>query len=106
MADQWYVFKLDTGADVTVISSADLHEFRNTTELQPPDRQLCGPSSVVLPVAGCFSGTLQYKDRITEETIYVVKQLQTSLLRRPAITRLTSCHDNLWLREILSNRTV
>ena len=76
------VFKLDTGADVTVISSADLREFRNTIELQPPDRQLCGPSSVVLPVAGCFSGTLQYKDRITEETSYVVKQLQTPLLGR------------------------
>ena len=74
------VFKLDTGADVIVISSADLHEFRNTIELQPPDRQLCGTGSVVLPVAGCFSGTLQHKDRITEETFYVVKQLQTSLL--------------------------
>ena len=82
------VFKLDTGADVTVISSADLHEFRNTTELQPPDRQFCGPSSVVLPAAGCFSGTLQYKDRITEETIYVVKQLQTPLLGSRDITRL------------------
>ena len=76
------VFKLDTGADVTVILSAGLHEFRNTIELQPPDRQVCGLSSVVLPVPGCFLGTLQYKDRITEETIYVVKRLQTPLLGR------------------------
>ena len=76
------VFKLDTGADVTVILSADFHEFRNTIELQPPDRQVCGLSSVVLPVPGCFLGTLQYKDRITEETICVVKRLQTPLLGR------------------------
>ena len=82
------VFKLDTGADVTVILSADLHEFGNIIESQPPDKQPGGPNSAVLPVAGCLLVTLQYKDRITEETIYVVKSLQTPLLGRQAIIRL------------------
>ena len=52
------VFKLDTGADVTVISSADFVEYRKTVKLKPPDRQLYGPGSAILPVIGYFLGTL------------------------------------------------
>ena len=48
------VFKLDTGADVTVISSADFVVYRKTVKLKPPDRQLYGP---ILPVIGYFLGT-------------------------------------------------
>ena len=82
------VFKLDTGADVTVISSADFVEYRKTVKLKPPDRQLYGPGSAILPVIGYFLGTLRHKDKITEEIIYVVKHLNTPLLGRRAITKL------------------
>lgn len=82
------VFKMDTGADVSVIPLSMFRSFKGTTLLSAPDRQLCGPGRTVLSVAGRFQAVLRHDNRTTEETIYVLDQLQTPLLGRRAIMNL------------------
>ena len=81
-------FKMDTGADVSVIPLSSFRSLGNAVRLKAPNRVLCGPGRIVLPVIGYFSGYLKYKDRVTKESIYIVEHLQTPLLGRQAITRL------------------
>ena len=60
------VFKIDSGADVTVIAEADYLEARDGP-LQSPT------SSIPLSVSGKFRGKLQKGDKVTCEDIFVVK---------------------------------
>ena len=48
-------FKIDTGADVTVISQSDYSEEKDGP-LSPPSKRLRGPSQEALDVCGQFSG--------------------------------------------------
>ena len=81
-------FKMDTGADVSIIPLSSFRSLGNVVCLKAPNRVLCGPGRIVMPVIGYFSGHLKYKDRVTKESIYIVEHLQTPLLGRQAITRL------------------
>ena len=95
-------FKIDTGADVTVVPEHVYKESRDGP-LSSSDRILRGPSKCSLQVLGKFLATLQKDQSKTQEQIYVVRELQKALLGRPAIESL-----GLLIRvdEVLSSKTV
>ncbi|CAC5408776.1 unnamed protein product [Mytilus coruscus] len=80
-------FKIDTGADVTVISDSDLKGINNT-ELLKANKRLSGPGNTNLNVVGKFQCMLETKDKFSVQDIYVVKGLSKPLLGRPAIQAL------------------
>ena len=77
-------FKVDTGADVTVIPVRSYSENRDGP-LSLPDKTLSGPTEYSLRVQGQFLATLQKGDRITKQNVYVVQDLNRALLGLPAI---------------------
>ena len=95
-------FKIDTGADVTVIP-AIIYEKSRDDPLASPDRILRGPSQHMLSVAGKFVGNLKASNAIVKQEIYVVKGLQRPLLGRPAIESLGVA---IQVSEILANKDV
>ena len=80
-------FKLDTGAEVTAISS-DTHQHLGRPVLTPPDKTLYGPSRQALQVVGMSKGAFTHKGRQSQQQVYVVKDLKRNLLGLPAITTL------------------
>ena len=80
-------FKVDTGADVTVIPMRSYSENRDGP-LSLPDKTLSGPTEYSLRVQGQFLATLQKGDRITKQNVYVVQDLNRALLGLPAIEAL------------------
>ena len=80
-------FKIDTGADVTVISQSDYNAEKDGP-LSPPSKQLTGPSHEALDVCGQFTAQLQRNTMQTMQDVYVVKGLHKPLLGRPAIEAL------------------
>ena len=80
-------FKIDTGADVTVIP-ASVYKKSRDDKLQPAGKLLRGPSQHTLTVLGKFRGTLQSANATALQDIYVVTGLQKALLGRPAIEAL------------------
>ena len=81
-------FKVDMGADVTVIPSAMIEPSNLKVSLSPCIKQLCGPGNKAVIVDGQFAACLTYKERSSEETVIVVRGLQMSLLGHPAISQL------------------
>ena len=81
-------FKMDTGADVTVIPMSVLRRQRETKTLYPAQKRLHGPNNQELPVRGCLKATLAYRNATVVEEVYVVPGLHTPLLGRPAIESL------------------
>ncbi len=80
-------FKLDTGAEVTVISGKTYGKLGNPT-LQEPSRILYGPARRALNVRGQFTTTFSYRGQSTEQTVFVAQDLKTDLLGLPAIDAL------------------
>ena len=80
-------FKLDTGAEVTVISEKAM-ESLGTQELQSSSKRLHGPDKQPLRVMGELAATLTYKERSCVQPVYVVRKLQQNLLGLPAIQSL------------------
>lgn len=80
-------FKIDTGADVTVVSESVFKKCKMTS-LEIADKILHGPGQSVLKVKGQFMGQIRAPNRDTQQKIYVVEDLKTSLLGRPAIEAL------------------
>ena len=80
-------FKLDTGAEVTAISST-AHQMLGNVQLITSYKVLYGPSRQPLQVVGRFMATLPHKDWRSQHQVYVVKGLNTNLLGLPAITSL------------------
>ena len=79
-------FKVDTGADVTIIPVKSYSEIRDGT-LSLPDKTLSGPIQCSLRVHGQFLATLQAGDKITKQNVYVVQDLN----RAPCNRSFTSC---------------
>ncbi|KAL5491281.1 hypothetical protein EMCRGX_G016538 [Ephydatia muelleri] len=79
-------FKIDTGADVTVIPESVFKSIRNAN-LMHSDRILCGPARNALLI-GQFNATLKHRGGVTSEEVYVVLGLQTPLIGLPAIKAL------------------
>ena len=85
-------FKLDTGVEVTAISST-AHQMLGNVQLITSDKVLYGPSRQPLQVVGRFTATLTHKDWSSQHQVYVVKELDTNLLGLPAITSLNLAVD-------------
>ena len=77
-------FKIDTGADVSVIPESVFNQLERTT-LHPTSRSLSGPGQNRLRVCGQFVGTLKHRAEEFKSEFFVVHGLQTALLGRPAI---------------------
>ena len=80
-------FQIDTGAEVSVISERDFQRVRNAALLLT-QKHLRGPNRERLPVLGQFTGTICIGNRVSKQTIYVIRGLQKQLLGQPAITAL------------------
>ena len=81
-------FKIDTGADVTVIPEP-LYLQTGIGNLQKSSRQLFGPGQSKLSVKGVIKGNLKTGNgKESTQEIYVVENLKEPLLGRPAIDAL------------------
>ena len=80
-------FKLDTGAEVTVILE-DVLTSLSSPKLHKATKRLCGPDKKLLDVLGELPVTLSYKGKPCSQPVYVVKELQQNLLGLPAIQAL------------------
>lgn len=84
-------FKIDTGADVTVMPDHIFHRiFKDGKKpaLLKVTKPLLGPGCAPLSVVGVSNIRLQKGEKHTLEEVYVVKSLHSPLLGRPAITKL------------------
>ena len=79
-------FKIDTGADVGIISESTYKALNREMSLMPASKSLTGPSCQPLNDCGQFTGTLRHGACTSEE--FVMKTLQMSLLGHPAIEAL------------------
>ncbi|GBO26978.1 hypothetical protein AVEN_29996-1 [Araneus ventricosus] len=61
--------------------------FQNV-KLEPPDKILCGPDRNPLKTLGKFKTNIEYKGKSCTEEIYVISNLQTCLLSKPALFSL------------------
>ena len=80
-------FKLDTGAEVSAIST-EAYEILLKPPLTPPGKQLFRPSRQPLDTTGEFQAEISCKGKSEVQPIYVVKGLKKNLLGLPAITAL------------------
>ena len=80
-------FKIDTGADVSVIPHKVFKSIPGA-RLKPAKKILSGPGHKILPVKGQFVATLWYGDKQVTEDVFVVRRLSRALLGRPAIESL------------------
>ena len=83
-------FKIDTGADVTVIPDYVFNTVYATDKpsLQRATKPLLGPGGAPLDVLGATDIRLQRKDRSTVEEVFVIRSLHTALLGRSASVKL------------------
>ena len=80
-------FKLDTGADVSVVPDFIINKLNAT--LRNTKRTLTGPDGSKLKVAGVISATFKKANHLeSKQEIFVVRNLKTALLGRPAIEAL------------------
>ena len=82
-------FKIDTGADVTVIPES-AHQPEKDGELEPASIPLNGPTGENLEVYSRFKASLSRKGEESWQMIYVVRNLSRPLLGRPEIQALKS----------------
>ena len=79
-------FKLDTGADVSVIPDTVFKKLK--CQLSDTNRTLTGPSQQKLDVMGTFKALIKVNGKEVNQEIFVVKGLKSALLGRPAIAAL------------------
>ena len=80
-------FQIDTGVKVSVISERDFQRVRNAA-LLPTQKHLRIPNWERLQLLGQFTGTIFIGNRVSEQTIYVIRGLQKPLLGQPAMIAL------------------
>ena len=81
-------FKIDSGADVTVVPYKMYQSIRPPIPLLQTKKTLRGPCNHKLEIKGTFKTQLQTSDCATEEEIFVVNGLERALLGREAAQRL------------------
>ena len=77
-------FKIDSGADVTIVPP----KMAKDKLLTKSNIVLKTPGGKYLTVLGKFEGLLQYKNKITTQTIYVIDEQEEALLGKPSIMAL------------------
>nr|XP_058955069.1 uncharacterized protein K02A2.6-like [Pocillopora verrucosa] len=81
-------FKVDTGADVTVIPPSVYHSLVPKPSLSKCTKTLMGPCKHKLCCLGNFTAKLCVDEKVIRELIYVVKDLERPLLGRDAAQEL------------------
>ena len=81
-------FKIDSGADITVVPCKMYQSIRPPIPLLQTKKILRGPCNHKLEIKGTFKTLLQTSDCATEEEIFVVNGLERALLGREAAQRL------------------
>ncbi|XP_068723715.1 uncharacterized protein [Montipora capricornis] len=76
-------FKLDTGADVSVVPDFIIPKLNAT--LRNTKRTLTGPDGSKLKVAGVISATLKANHLESKQEIFVVRNLKTALSKEDAV---------------------
>ena len=89
IGDKVVLFKVDTGAEVTVISEGTWKSLSLTEPLQQPNTFLCGPDHNRLTVLGKILLTLTLNEVCCKQPVYVVKNITKNLLGFPAIKALS-----------------
>ena len=84
ISDRQISFKIDTGAQVIAVSTGTW-QLLGKQPLQTPDKRLLGPAQHPLEVLGHFKGHLSYKGKESTQHVFVVNNLETNLLRLPAL---------------------
>ena len=85
--NQDVAFKVDTGAEVTIISE-DTYKSLGLDQLRPPTKMLHGPDNRPLDVAGEVVVRLAHKETECTQTIFVLRKVKHNLLGLPAIRAL------------------
>lgn len=80
-------FKLDTGADVTVLPAEIYRKFVKS-RLQQPAKVLYGPERTRIDIMGMFTAKLSHKEFVVDTDVYVARSIATPLLSRDAINKL------------------
>ena len=80
-------FKVDTGAEVTVISK-DVSKALGLDALQPPIKNLYGPDQSPFEVVGETPVRLAYRDKQCTQAIFVLQKVKHNLLGLPTIRAL------------------
>ena len=75
-------FKVDTGADVTVVPPNLCYSLKPTRVLNKASRLLMGPCKQKLSCPGTFIADLQVKDIISKKRVYGIEDLERPLLGR------------------------
>ena len=81
-------FKIDTGAEVTVIPERVYKKMKPTPTLICSSKTLFGPAHTTLPVLGFFMGVMKRGEESSSREIFVVNGARLALLGRPAIETL------------------
>lgn len=82
-------FKIDTGADVTVISVTDLPKLGITcADIRPTHKKLRGPSNQALHCIGYTVIKFRWGENVSKQIVYICKGLTRALLGKPAINSL------------------
>ena len=91
-------FKLDAGADVTVIPHSLYHSLQPTPLLTSTTRLLMGPCKQKLSCLGTFIAELQVQDKVAKAQVYVINDFERPLLgRKPAeLLKLISKNSVWW----------
>ena len=82
-------FKIDTGADVSVIGMEHIEKFGlRFRDLRRTKKSLVGPDANKLKCLGYFKANFKAKDQFSNQICYVCKNIKTLLLGRPAVKEL------------------
>ena len=87
--DKLIIFKVDTGAEVTVISEQAWKSLQSDKPLQNPNTFLCGPDRTRLTVLGKIILTLTFNEKRYQQPVYVVKNVAKNLLAIKALSLLS-----------------
>jgi len=85
IGDKLILFKVDTGAKVTVLSEETWKNLKMAEPLLQPDTFLCGPDYTRLTVLGKLLLTVTLNKVSCEQPVYVVKNITKNLLGFPAV---------------------
>uniref|UniRef100_A0A3B4U8Y0 ribonuclease H n=1 Tax=Seriola dumerili TaxID=41447 RepID=A0A3B4U8Y0_SERDU len=82
ICDKPIAFKIDTGADATVINEKIFKKIKSKVQLDPPDTHFLSPGGDIR-CTGMFQTTTSYKERLYTFPVYVIKGKGNCLLSRP-----------------------